>query len=67
MIDYEVRDGKQVAPTCPECGCRLFKDETNSWFHFTDIDNVDKDSRGHICSLVNDWWELPHKNKYLTV
>lgn len=55
MKDYHVRDGKKVAPTCPECGCRLTTFE-DIYYHWLNKD-LDRDARGHKCSLLNSWWE----------
>lgn len=64
MIDYMVREGKRVAPFCPECGCRLGQFE-DMWYHFVPENTVyvERDARGHKCSLVNNFWELPQENK----
>lgn len=45
---YQVKNGKQVVPTCPECGCRLAQFE-DMWYHFEGT--KEKDARGCLCSL----------------
>lgn len=65
-----VRDGQQVAITCPECGCRFDVRElsNSSWendgwsvSHFGD--DEERDARGCICSLNSSVW-IYHKGSY---
>lgn len=66
---YQVRDGKQVVPTCPECGCRLGQFE-DMWYHFSKSksflgDNKDKkDARGCKCSLYRTGLEFGPKRRF---
>lgn len=58
-----VRNGQKVAPTCPECGCRLgyiwFDNlyvhymSTESWLSF----NPTRDAKNHLCSMVGYIWK----------
>lgn len=62
---YQVRDGKRVVPTCPECGCRLkYNESVDSWSHIfgTGYD----DSRGHKCGHLGVFW-VRKDNLYIGV
>ena len=47
-LDFMVRDGKKVHPTCPECGCRLVL-VLGRWIHFMAFSG--RDARGCRCSM----------------
>ena len=53
---YQVRDGKRVVPTCPECGCRLrsLSESYPSFMgHFqTEEMGQMRDARGHECEFA---------------
>jgi len=58
-----VRDGKRVAPTCPECGCRLkvIYGERKIWgenayfySHFEGLDS--RDARGCLCTEISTYY-----------
>lgn len=52
MEEISVRDGRQVSPYCPECGCRLHQmPGCKHWKHFR-TDYSGKDARGCKCSEV---------------
>lgn len=55
---YQVRDGKRVAPTCPECGCRIFFHRLWGISYYAHKLNSDatRDARGHDCPALHDWW-----------
>lgn len=44
---YQVKNGKQVVPTCSECGCRLFVMQ-GAMAHF--YGDTEYDARGCLCS-----------------
>lgn len=48
-----VRDGKKVAPTCPECGCRLEESYPGDWTHYGYQWPNDIDAKGHKCPLLD--------------
>lgn len=56
---YQVRDGKRVVPTCPECGCRLAQFE-DQWWHYEGI--WPRDARGCICPSATFGYELIDPN-----
>lgn len=52
-MTYQVRDGKQVVPTCPECGCRLDSPYfPEQYFHFVSGYGDSKDAKGHRCKYI---------------
>lgn len=60
---YQVRDGKRVVPTCPECGCRLGSFE-DTWYHFSARGELlpDKDARGCRCPLLLNGFDVIDPN-----
>lgn len=59
---YQVRDGKRVVPTCPECGCRLAQFES-MWYHYYDeVKHFFRDARGCICNLYDKAFEMIDPN-----
>jgi hypothetical protein len=47
---YQVRDGKQVVPTCPECGCRLKLYRDDLYWHYRVDGQPWRDAKGHDCT-----------------
>lgn len=56
-----VRDGKKVAATCPECGCRLEEYWPNYFAHFHGA--LWKDARGCKCSLIMTFYKVEQDGK----
>ncbi len=59
---HQVRDGQQVAVTCPACECRLQHIENEFYSGYTHFSSPDKtiyaDGRGHTCKFMGVFWFL---------
>lgn len=53
-----IRDGKIVAPTCPECGCRLTKAGDGYLSHFFKDGEAKTDARGCKCKSLLKYWPI---------
>lgn len=61
-----VRDGRKVWPMCPECGCRVFYHRLWGAEYLAHLlHDKDTDRRGHRCSRIGDWWQVPDEIKRL--
>ena len=69
MKNYMVKDGKRVAPTCSECGCRLRTHDDGSLSHFMGPMKYDGsyaiDAKGHKCGLLTVFWVTTKQNKLI--
>lgn len=63
MLDYEVRDGQRVAPTCPECGCRLHSIGSKERPAFSHFYGYRADAQGHNCKYLSVLWLTNEENK----